>query len=55
MKPDSSDNSKPSVERQIDENLRRVYQQMVEETVPDKFMQLLSRLRDQDQGRESAE
>ncbi|AMY71736.1 NepR family anti-sigma factor [Frigidibacter mobilis] len=48
MKSSGSDDSKPTVERQIDENLRRVYQQMVEEAVPDKFMQLLQQLKEQD-------
>ena len=38
---------KSSLERQIDENLRRVYQQSLDETVPDKFLQLLSQLKEQ--------
>ena len=33
--------------QQIDENLKRVYQEIVGDDVPDKFMQLLSRLRDE--------
>ncbi|MGH1454512.1 MAG: NepR family anti-sigma factor [Paracoccaceae bacterium] len=37
-----------SLERQIDENLRKVYQRTVEEDVPDKFMDLLKQLKDQD-------
>ncbi|MEI4471913.1 NepR family anti-sigma factor [Frigidibacter sp. MR17.24] len=53
MTPDASDDSRPTVERQIDENLRRVYQQMVEESVPDKFMSLLAQLRQQDGGKGS--
>lgn len=52
MKPDASDDSKPTVERQIDENLRRVYKQMVEEAVPDRFMQLLEQLKQQDRPNE---
>jgi len=38
------------VEREIDENLRRVYQRMLDEEVPDRFLDLLSRLKDQEQG-----
>ncbi|MCO6381824.1 MAG: regulator [Vannielia sp.] len=34
--------------RQIDENLRRVFQAQVEEDVPDRFTDLLNRLRAQD-------
>ncbi len=48
MKQDASDETKPTVERQIDENLRKVYQQMADETVPDRFVQLLMQLKDQD-------
>ncbi|WP_296428043.1 NepR family anti-sigma factor [Yoonia sp.] len=33
------------VERDIDENLRRVYRTIVEQEVPDRFMQLLEKLR----------
>ncbi|MBM9596202.1 regulator [Rhodobacteraceae bacterium MCCB 386] len=35
--------------RQIDENLRRVYQEAANEDVPDRFQQLLQRLKEQDQ------
>ena len=34
--------------QQIDENLKRVYQDIVGSNVPDKFLDLLDRLRDQD-------
>ncbi|SIN87278.1 NepR family anti-sigma factor [Vannielia litorea] len=34
--------------RQIDENLRRVFQAQVEEDVPDRFTELLNKLRQQD-------
>lgn len=30
---------------EIDENLRRVYDDMVDDTVPDRFLQLLEKLR----------
>ncbi|WP_126975227.1 NepR family anti-sigma factor [Frigidibacter oleivorans] len=48
MKSNGTTPKNPTVERQIDENLRRVYQQMVDEEVPDKFMQLLQKLKEQD-------
>ncbi|WP_231119141.1 NepR family anti-sigma factor [Rhodovulum sp. MB263] len=33
------------MEEQIDDNLRRVYAQAVEEQVPDRFLKLLEQLR----------
>lgn len=47
MSPQEDKTPKPSMERQIDENLRRVYQQTVEEKIPDRFLQLLAQLREQ--------
>ena len=35
-------------ERFIDENLRRVYEETVDEGIPDKFKDLLKRLKDQE-------
>ncbi|HDZ80246.1 MAG TPA: regulator [Roseobacter sp.] len=35
-------------ERFIDENLRRVYDETVEEGIPDKFKDLLNQLKEQD-------
>ncbi len=32
----------------IDENLKKVYQDMLEQDVPDRFMDLLSQLKEQD-------
>jgi hypothetical protein len=32
---------------QIDDNLRRVYEDMVEDDIPDRFVELLRKLRDQ--------
>lgn len=43
---------KQQVEREIDENLRRVYQRMLNQDVPDRFLELLDRLKDQEQGPE---
>ena len=34
--------------RQIDENLRRVYEQTAKEEIPDRFQKLLDQLKDQD-------
>lgn len=42
---------KSQIEQEIDENLRRVYQQMIDLDVPDRFTQLLDQLRQQEQDR----
>jgi hypothetical protein len=42
--PDKSKN----LDLQIDENLRRIYEEKVKESVPDRFEDLLRRLREQD-------
>lgn len=42
------DEEKTGLEEQIDENLRRVYRQRVEERIPDRFEDLLRKLREQD-------
>jgi hypothetical protein len=34
--------------RQIDENLRRVYDEAAAEAIPDRFQRLLEQLKDQD-------
>jgi hypothetical protein len=39
---------KQGLNHQIDENLRRVYQAALEEDVPDRFKDLLDRLRQQE-------
>lgn len=39
---------KAALEKQIDENLKRVYQQDTPEEVPDRFLALLQQLRDQE-------
>ncbi|HMQ40360.1 MAG TPA: NepR family anti-sigma factor [Paracoccus sp. (in: a-proteobacteria)] len=38
---------KTALEKQIDENLKRVYQEELKEEVPDRFLDLLQQLRDQ--------
>ena len=37
-----------ALEKQIDENLRRVYEQETSQGVPDRFLSLLERLREQE-------
>jgi predicted metal-dependent hydrolase len=37
-----------NLDQQIDENLRRIYRERLEEAVPDRFEELLRRLRQQD-------
>lgn len=39
---------KPNGAESIDENLRRVYEQVLNEDVPDRFKDLLDRLKSQD-------
>lgn len=41
-------NNKSSLEQQIDENLKKVYRKTVEEEVPDRFMELLAQLKQQE-------
>jgi hypothetical protein len=38
----------PVVRRDIDENLKKVYQEILSEEVPDRFKQLLDQLRQKD-------
>ncbi len=42
------DPPRTAVERQIDENLRRLYEQDANEEIPDRFLNLLRQLRQQD-------
>ena len=39
---------KAAIEKQIDENLRRVYEQDQTPEIPDRFLQLLDKLREQE-------
>jgi hypothetical protein len=41
----------PDIKRQIDENLRLIYQQCLEEEMPAKMQTLLDRLDDEDEPR----
>ncbi|MDO5603810.1 MAG: NepR family anti-sigma factor [Paracoccus sp. (in: a-proteobacteria)] len=39
---------KAALDKQIDENLKRVYQQDSKEDIPDRFLDLLAKLREQE-------
>lgn len=47
MTPKRDDRRKTEVEKQIDENLRRAFEQDATEQIPDRFLALLDQLRDQ--------
>ena len=40
-----SDSKKSSVDRQIDENLKRVYDDAMKDELPDRFMDLIAQLK----------
>ena len=40
----AEDSSKPAYAREIDENLKRVFQEKLDEDIPDRFADLLSKL-----------
>ncbi|MEF9601407.1 NepR family anti-sigma factor [Paracoccus sp. PXZ] len=42
------DRRRAAIEKQIDENLRRVYEQDATQQIPDRFLQLLDKLREQE-------
>lgn len=44
----TKDNKSAVYMRQIDENLRRVYQEAASEDIPPRFQKLLQRLKEQD-------
>ena len=48
MTPKRDERQKAAFEKQIDENLRRVYEQDAKEQVPDRFLDLLKQLREQE-------
>lgn len=45
------DPKKTRVTEQIDENLKRVYDHLLKEQVPDRFKELLARLKDKEKGK----
>lgn len=48
MTPKRDDRRKAAVEKQIDENLKRVYEQDSTEQIPDRFLDLLKKLKEQE-------
>ena len=52
MTQENNNGNNSNVQRQIDENLRRVYKEKLEEELPDRFQQLLAQLKAQDPGNE---
>lgn len=44
----NKENDKSNLRRQIDENLKRAYEQDLEREVPDRFRQLLDQLREKE-------
>jgi len=42
----AENNPKSSLKHQIDENLKRIYEQTLQEPLPDRMLQLLQQLRD---------
>ena len=47
----SKDNSSDDARKQIDENLKRVYEEHLVADLPDQLMDLLQKLREQDEQR----
>ena len=41
----TKERDKPAMLRQIDDNLKRVYEEALEQELPDRFTELLSQLR----------
>lgn len=48
MTPKRDERRQAAVERQIDENLKRVYDQDATQEIPDRFLELLKQLREQE-------
>lgn len=46
---------KETLDRQIDDNIRRVYAEMADEPLPDRFSQLLDQLRQQEGSKDKDE
>lgn len=44
----ADDPKKSRLDEQIDENLKRVYEDLLKEQVPDRFKELLAQLKDKD-------
>ncbi|MDP0928126.1 MULTISPECIES: NepR family anti-sigma factor [Paracoccus] len=48
MTPKRENDPRDAIEKQIDENLRRVYEEDSTEQIPDRFLELLQKLREQE-------
>ena len=48
MTPKREERKRAELEKQIDENLKRVYEEAAIQQVPDRFLNLLEQLRAQD-------
>ncbi|WCR05447.1 transcriptional regulator [Paracoccus saliphilus] len=48
MTPKREENHRDAIQKQIDENLRRVYEQDSSDEIPDRFLELLQKLREQE-------
>jgi hypothetical protein len=48
---DAAERSAQGLKHQIDENLKRVYEAALQDDVPDRFKDLLARLRAQEDGK----
>lgn len=46
----TKERDKPAIYTQIDQNLKRVYDEALEQELPDRFAELLSQLREKAQG-----
>jgi len=44
----SEEREKPGLQQQIEENLKRVYDEALDQKVPDRFARLLAQLREKD-------
>ncbi|MBI6629412.1 hypothetical protein JAO82_05900 [Pontibaca sp. S1109L] len=44
--------AKKTSQMQIDENLKKVYQEMLDDEIPDRFRDLLAQLRQQDRAKQ---
>lgn len=48
MNTQRDERMKDAIEKQIDENLKRVYDQDTTQKIPDRFLELLDKLREQE-------
>ena len=48
MTPKRDDRRRAAVEKQIDENLKRVYEHDATDQIPDRFLELLKKLKEQE-------